>query len=95
MLRTLVFLFFISYRNMMVLRIIVSLLESFMQFRPPEQIRPAMNFLYDIVEPFLRLFRGLLPAIRFGGMGLDLSPIIAFLLLDVTIRAILPRILPA
>ena len=35
------------------------------------------RFLYDVVDPYLRLFRRLLPMLRLGGLGLDLSPIIA------------------
>lgn len=46
---------------------------------------PLLNklyvFIYDVTEPFLRLFRGLIPMVNLGGMGLDLSPLIAFLVL--------------
>lgn len=35
------------------------------------------RFLYDVVDPYLRLFRRFLPMLRLGGLGLDLSPIIA------------------
>ncbi|MBW3593147.1 MAG: YggT family protein [Actinobacteria bacterium] len=37
----------------------------------------AQRFLYDVVDPYLRLFRRFLPMLRLGGLGLDLSPIIA------------------
>lgn len=39
------------------------------------------RFLYDVVDPYLRLFRRFLPALRLGGAGLDLSPIIAIIVL--------------
>lgn len=52
----------------------------------PDALRPAARFVYDACEPFLRVFRGLLPAVRMGGMGLDLSPIIAFLVLYIVER---------
>jgi YggT family protein len=35
------------------------------------------RFLYDVVDPYLRLFRRFLPQLRLGGLGLDLSPIVA------------------
>jgi YggT family protein len=49
------------------------------------------RFLYDVCEPYLRIFRRLLPS--FG--GLDLSPIIAVLtlfLIDRVINSILDRL---
>ncbi|HSJ94257.1 MAG TPA: YggT family protein [Gaiellaceae bacterium] len=41
------------------------------------------RFLYDVVDPYLRLFRRFLPALRLGGAGLDLSPIVAIIMLYV------------
>jgi YggT family protein len=43
----------------------------------------VQRFLYDVVDPYLRLFRRLLPQISLGGLGLDLSPIIAIIVLFV------------
>ena len=51
-----------------------------------------MNFVYDLCEPFLRVFRGLIPSVGMGGMGLDLSPILAFLGLFI-LKAVLVRVL--
>ena len=39
----------------------------------------AQRFLYDVVNPYLSIFRRLLPRLAMGGMGLDLSPILAIL----------------
>jgi YggT family protein len=39
------------------------------------------RFLYDIVDPYLRLFRRFLPQLSIGGLGLDLSPIVAIAVL--------------
>jgi YggT family protein len=41
------------------------------------------RFLYDVVDPYLRLFRRFLPQLRLGGAGLDLSPILAIIVLYV------------
>jgi YggT family protein len=50
------------------------------------------RFLYDVVDPYLRLFRRFIPQLRLGGLGLDLSPIIAILVL-VAVREIAFQIL--
>ena len=80
-----------AYYYMLFLYIILTLLQSLAGLRIPELLRPAANFVYDVCEPFLRIFRGILPGIRLGGMGLDLSPIIAFLVLQIVI-AIVSRV---
>ncbi|HYY34445.1 MAG TPA: YggT family protein [Gaiellaceae bacterium] len=41
----------------------------------------VQRFLYDVVDPYLRLFRRFLPQLSVGGLGLDLSPIIAIVVL--------------
>ena len=46
------------------------------------------RFLYDVVNPYLGLFRRLLPMLRLGGMGLDLSPILGLLVLSAAWRLI-------
>ena len=81
-----------AYRNLLFLFIILSLLQSLAGLRLPDWLRPAANFVYDCCEPFLRIFRGLLPALRLGGMGLDLSPLIGFLALYI-VEAVLQRVL--
>lgn len=77
-----------AYRSLLFLFIILSFLQSLAGMRLPDPLRPAASFLYDVCEPFLRIFRGLLPAIRLGGMGLDLSPLIAFLVLYIVERVV-------
>jgi YggT family protein len=43
--------------------------------------RTLYDVIFDLTEPVLGLVRGLLPPIRMGTMGLDLSPIIVFIAL--------------
>jgi uncharacterized protein YggT (Ycf19 family) len=52
----------------------------------------AQRFLYDVVEPYLRLFRRILPSFSLGGLGLDLSPIIAVIVLIVAREVIVEGI---
>ena len=52
----------------------------------------VQRFLYDVVDPYLRIFRRFVPFARFGGLGIDLSPIIAILVLIVVERVIVQAI---
>jgi YggT family protein len=54
-------------------------------YGPGAQVVRVLNALTD---PVLRPVRGLLPPIRMGGMGLDLSPIIVFIVVGILFRAI-------
>ena len=46
------------------------------------------RFLYDVVNPYLALFRRFLPALRLGAVGLDLSPILAIFALSLLWRLV-------
>jgi uncharacterized protein YggT (Ycf19 family) len=52
-------------------------------FRPPMTgpLRGAIDLLDTITEPVLRPLRSVLPQPRMGGFGLDLSVIVAFVIL--------------
>jgi YggT family protein len=59
-------------------------------FPPPQSGigRTLFELLYDITEPVLRLVRGLLPPVRMGAVGLDMSPIIIFIVIFVLQQAL-------
>ncbi len=48
----------------------------------------AQRFLYDVVDPYLRVFRRFVPQLSLGGLGLDLSPIFAIVALQIGNRLI-------
>jgi uncharacterized protein YggT (Ycf19 family) len=54
-------------------------------FRLPYSLRPAQRFLYDICEPYLRVFRRLLPSTG----AIDLSPMLALITLIVIDRLLI------
>ena len=91
--RDLVLFAIIAYYNLLFLYIIVSLLQSMAGLAIPDLLRPAANFVYDCCEPVLRLFRRFLPTVRLGGMGLDLSPILAFLFIRFVVLPIAQSVL--
>lgn len=41
-------------------------------------MQAVAGFIYDVTEPFLKLFRKILPTAQLGGMGIDFSPMLAF-----------------
>jgi YggT family protein len=45
--------------------------------------RRLFEIVFELTEPALRLVRGLLPPVRMGAVGLDLSPIVIFIFLGI------------
>jgi len=78
------------YTLMIILYIVVQLLFA-VGLRPPysRTVDVLLGFLRDVSEPFLRLFRRLLPS--FG--GLDFSPMLAILTLYVVNRVVVEGII--
>ena len=52
-------------------------------------VNRVQRFLYDVVDLYIRLFRRFLPQLRMGGLGLDLSPVLAILVLFAVERVII------
>jgi YggT family protein len=73
--------------------IFLRLILSWFPISPSPTLRPAFNFMYDATEPFLRVFRRLLPPVRLGGGALDLSPLLAFIVLRI-LQSVLANVLP-
>lgn len=44
-------------------------------------LRAVTGFIEESVEPYLNLFRRMVPTVGIGGMGLDLGPMIGLILL--------------
>lgn len=68
------------YTLVLFVRIILSWVT--MAWSPPASLSPLIRVIYDITEPVLGFFRRFIPPIG----GLDLSPIVVFLLLGVVQR---------
>jgi len=68
------------YTLLIILYVVVQLLFS-LGLRPPysRATDVVMGFLRDVCEPFLRIFRRLIPS--FG--GIDLSPLLAIITLEI------------
>jgi YggT family protein len=55
-------------------------------FRLPLSLSPIQRFLYDVCEPYLRLWRRFLP-LRFG--AIDLTPMVAIFALLIASQVVL------
>jgi YggT family protein len=55
--------------------------------RPPEWLYPVIRAVNRVTEPILGPFRRLIPPVRLGGMGLDVSFIFVFLIVYFLRRA--------
>ncbi len=61
---------------------------SWFPISPGSGMASVFSVLYAITEPVLGPIRRVLPPIGMGGMGLDLSPIIVFMLVIVVQNAV-------
>ena len=70
------------------LTILVYILLSWFRLPYSTWFSHIERFLYDVVNPYLAIFRRFLPTLRLGAMGLDLSPILAIFALSILWRLI-------
>ena len=64
----------IVYLVLIFIRIIMSWIPR-IPYNP--YLDKVLGFVTDVTDPYLNLFRRILPPVRMGGAGLDLSPIVA------------------
>jgi YggT family protein len=58
--------------------IFIRILTSLIPRMPYNRYLAAfLKFVSDVTDPYLNIFRRILPPVRMGGAGLDLSPIVA------------------
>ena len=73
--------------------IFVRILMSWIPRMPYNRYLAAfLQFVTDVTDPYLNLFRRILPPVRLGGAGLDLSPIVAIFVLMI-VRGLLVGII--
>jgi YggT family protein len=75
---------FLVYIILILLNILISWIPR-MPYNPA--LRAVLDFITETTNPFLNLFRRVIPPIGGGGFALDLSPMIALIVLFVA-RAI-------
>jgi YggT family protein len=71
-----------------ILLIVVRALMSWVPLRSGTAAYRIYSYVYDLTEPYLALFRRVLPPVRMGNAALDLSPIVGFVVLLVLSRIV-------
>ncbi len=65
-----------------IILIFIRILLSWIPRMPYNRILNAfVTFVHDVTDPYLRLFRRVLPPVGGGGFALDLSPIVGLIVL--------------
>ena len=75
---------FLVYMIIIFVRILLSWIPR-IPYNPV--LSAVVNFVHEVTDPYLNLFRRVLPPVGGGGFALDLSPIIAIIVL-IIVRAI-------
>ena len=68
--------------------IVIRALLSWFRPRPGAAVYPVYDLLVRLTEPYLRLFRRLIPMGRVGGAGIDLSPFVGLVVLFVIMQVL-------
>ncbi|SDR87973.1 YggT family protein [Corynebacterium timonense] len=73
------------YTTVVVIRIIVEMIQSFSkQFAPPRWFMVVAEAMFVVTDPPVMALRRLIPPLRLsGGVGLDVSVIVLFLILAI------------
>ncbi len=70
------------------LAILARILLSWVPLRSGTFSYRLYSILYDVTEPYLRVFRRYLPLVRFGNAALDLSPVVGLAVLFIVQRVV-------
>ncbi len=71
---------FIVYIALIFIRIVLSWVPR-MPYNPV--LRALVGFVGDVTDPYLNLFRRFIPLVKIGPGALDISPIVAILVLQI------------
>jgi YggT family protein len=69
---------FLVYIILILIRVLISWIPR-MPYNPA--LRAVLDFISETTDPYLNIFRRILPPIGGGGFGLDLSPMIGIIVL--------------
>jgi YggT family protein len=76
---------------LLVARMVVELVRSFArEWRPAGGVAVTLETIYTVTDPPVRLARRLIPMVRIGGVGLDLSIMVLVLVVYILMRLAYP-----
>ncbi|MTD16505.1 YggT family protein [Nakamurella sp. YIM 132087] len=77
------------FRWLLLGRLVIEFVRVFArQWRPTGRPAAAMEVLYVTTDPPVKLFRRLIPTVRLGGVGFDLSVIVLFVVLYIAMAVV-------
>lgn len=66
--------------------IVARAVMSWLQLRPGTAASRIYAVLVDVTEPYLGLFRRVIPVARIGGTGVDVSAVVALIVLFIVLQ---------
>jgi YggT family protein len=80
---------FFVYFILIFIRILLSWIPR-MPYYP--WLRATVDFVHQVVDPYLNIFRRIIPPLGAGGMAIDISPILAIIVLTIVGRVVVALI---
>ncbi|GAA4441496.1 YggT family protein [Actinokineospora soli] len=72
-------------------RVVVELVRTFArEWRPAGGVAVTLETIYTVTDPPVRLVRRIIPTVRIGGVGLDLSIMVLLLVVFILMRLAYP-----
>ena len=72
-------------------RIVVELVRTFArEWHPAGGVAVTLETIYTVTDPPVRLFRRIIPMVRIGGVGLDLSIMVLLLVVFIAMQLAMP-----
>lgn len=72
------------YTLVLIIRIIIEMIQSFSrQFNPPRWFMVIAEPLFVVTDPPVKALRRIVPPMQMGGVALDLSVLVLFIILQV------------
>lgn len=72
-------------------RVVVELVRAFArEWRPAGGVAVALEGIYTVTDPPVRLVRRVIPVVRIGGVGLDLSIMVLLLVVFIAMQLAYP-----
>ncbi len=73
-------------------RVVVEMVRTFArEWRPAGGVAVTLETVYTVTDPPVRALRRVIPTVRIGGVGLDLSIIVLWLVVIILMRFADPR----
>ena len=89
--RLVIFYVLFAFSLFLTARVVVELVLAFSrEWRPAGGVAVTLETIYTVTDPPVRLVRRLIPMVRIGGVGLDLSIMVLLLVVFILMRLAYP-----